>query len=136
MLLERDTLFWRGDMKPKNLARRRFLASTGVILGSCLLSCVGLGVLVSQDDQPAGSLPIGSPELRLGDRSRPKRILIAYATAAGSTGGAAELIGRTLVNHTAGADVLPVQKVTNIDDYAAVVLGSAIHGGKWLPDAR
>ncbi len=122
-------------MDRKYLTRRRFLAASGITLGACLLGCAGLGVLVSRDDQPPGSLTIGSPDIRRGDRSLPGRILVAYATAAGSTGGVAELIGRTLADTPSAVDVRPVQAVTQLDEYDAVVLGSAIHGGKWLPEA-
>ena len=63
------------------------------------------------------------------------KILVAYATAAGSTGGVAEMIGKTLAETGLGVDVRPVQSVAHLDDYDAIVLGSAIHGGRWLPQA-
>ncbi len=64
-----------------------------------------------------------------------KKILVAYSTTAGSTGGVAELIGKTLAEPGIAVDVCPVQSVLHLDSYDAVVLGSAIHGGKWLPEA-
>jgi menaquinone-dependent protoporphyrinogen oxidase len=63
------------------------------------------------------------------------RILVAYASALGSTAGVAEAIGKTLTESGAQVDVCPVQNVTNLDQYSAVVLGSAIRSKKWLPEA-
>ncbi len=64
-----------------------------------------------------------------------KKILVAYATADGSTNGVAEMIGSNLAAENMQVDILPVQSVAALEDYQAVVLGSAIHGGKWLPEA-
>ncbi len=64
-----------------------------------------------------------------------KKILVTYASQSGSTGGVAEAIGKTLAEGGAQVDVRPVGLVGSLDGYAAVVLGSAIHSGKWLPEA-
>ena len=63
------------------------------------------------------------------------RILVAYASQAGSTAGVAEAIGRTLAESGAQVDVRPMRDVQDLGPYRAVVAGSAIHGGKWLPEA-
>jgi menaquinone-dependent protoporphyrinogen oxidase len=63
------------------------------------------------------------------------RILVAYACRAGSTADAAKVIGRSLVEGGAQVDVLPMKNVTDLTPYQGVVAGSAIHGGKWLPEA-
>jgi menaquinone-dependent protoporphyrinogen oxidase len=64
-----------------------------------------------------------------------KRILVTYASMAGSTAGVAEAIGKSLSEGGAQVDVLPMKKVNDITPYQAVVAGSAIHGQKWLPEA-
>lgn len=64
-----------------------------------------------------------------------KKILVTYASRAGSTAEIAEAIGRTLAeNHTA-VDVLPMQDVKELSPYGAIVAGSPIRGSKWLPEA-
>ncbi|MBN1285421.1 MAG: flavodoxin domain-containing protein [Anaerolineae bacterium] len=63
------------------------------------------------------------------------KILVAYASRTGTTAGVAEAIGKTLVENGAVVDVRPVQEVTDLTPYRAVVVGSAIQGAKWLPEA-
>ena len=63
------------------------------------------------------------------------KILVTYATCTGSTVGVAEAIGKTLADGGAQVDVLPMQKVTDLSPYRAVVAGSAIQGKQWLPEA-
>ncbi len=63
------------------------------------------------------------------------KILIAYASTTGSTAGVAETIGQTLVENGLQVDVRPVQEVHDLTPYRAVVVGSAIHGSAWLPEA-
>ncbi len=63
------------------------------------------------------------------------KILVTYASAAGSTAGVAEAIGRSLAEGGAQVDVLPMQNVKDLSAYQAVVAGSAIQGQKWLPEA-
>ena len=62
-------------------------------------------------------------------------ILVTYASRAGSTAGVAEAIGRTLAAGGAQVEVRPMQAVTDLTPYRAVVAGSAIRGQKWLPEA-
>ena len=64
-----------------------------------------------------------------------EKILVTYASRTGSTAGVAEAIGKTLAEGGAQVDVLPMQDVTDLIPYRAVVAGSAIQGGKWLPEA-
>lgn len=62
-------------------------------------------------------------------------VLVAYATCHGSTRGVAERLGSRLVVSGLDTDVRPVSDVEDVRAYAAAVLGSAVHGGKWLPEA-
>ena len=63
------------------------------------------------------------------------KILVAYASRTGSTAGVAEAIGQSLSQAGALVDVLPMQDVRDLAAYRAVVAGSAIQGGQWLPEA-
>lgn len=63
------------------------------------------------------------------------KILVTYASRAGSTAGVAEAIGKTLMEKGLPVDVLPLQEVKDLTPYQAVVAGSAIRGQKWLPEA-
>jgi menaquinone-dependent protoporphyrinogen oxidase len=65
----------------------------------------------------------------------PNRILVTYASRAGSTAEVAQAIGRTLTEGGAEVDVIPMRNVTDLSVYQAVVAGSAIRGSKWLPEA-
>lgn len=63
------------------------------------------------------------------------RVLVTYATAAGSTAGVAERIAGTL--QAAGADVAcrPVGPDLDVRDFDAFVVGSAVHDMAWLQPA-
>lgn len=63
------------------------------------------------------------------------KILIAYATGAGSTGEVAEAIGQELREAGAEVDVRLAKGVKEISPYRAVIVGSAIRMGKLLSDA-
>jgi menaquinone-dependent protoporphyrinogen oxidase len=63
------------------------------------------------------------------------KILVAYASRAGSTAEVAEAIGKTLAASGAQVEVRPMKEVNDLTPYRAVVAGSAIQGGKWLPEA-
>ncbi len=63
------------------------------------------------------------------------KILVAYASRTGSTAGVAEAIGKTLAESGAQVNVRPMEDVKDLAPYGAVVAGSAIQGGRWLPEA-
>ncbi len=63
-----------------------------------------------------------------------RRVLVAYATRAGSTGEVVRAIAEQLRAQSLDAEVRPVRAVNGIDGFQAVVLGSAIRYGSWLPE--
>ncbi|MCB0132353.1 MAG: pentapeptide repeat-containing protein [Caldilineaceae bacterium] len=67
-----------------------------------------------------------------------KQILVAYASGSGSTREVAEAIATVLRGADAAAvpvDVRPVSELASVAGYSAVVIGSSIRLGRWLPEA-
>jgi menaquinone-dependent protoporphyrinogen oxidase len=66
------------------------------------------------------------------------RILVSAASRHGSTAEIATELGKALRGALpdAGIDVVPPGRVTDVDGYDAVLLGSAVYFGRWLGEAR
>lgn len=59
-------------------------------------------------------------------------VLVAYASAHGSTAEVAEFIGARLRERRFTVTVARAEAVRTLDGFDAFVLGSAVHGGLWL----
>lgn len=116
-------------MDTLTMSRRRFLAAAGATLGATALAYSGLTAI------GAGEPSLTFPEIKLGESTMSKKILVAYASRAGSTGGVAEAIAKTLTERGALVEVRLMKDVGDLAQYEAVVAGSPIRGGKWLPEA-
>jgi menaquinone-dependent protoporphyrinogen oxidase len=68
-------------------------------------------------------------------RRMAEKILVAFASKSGTTAEIAERIGACLRERELAVDVCPVGKVTSLEEYRAVVLGSGVRVGQWLPEA-
>ncbi|MBZ0309840.1 MAG: flavodoxin domain-containing protein [Anaerolineae bacterium] len=62
-------------------------------------------------------------------------VLVTYASRTGFTVGVAEAIGQTLAENGLQVEVVPMKEIKNLTPYRAVVTGSAIRSGQWLPEA-
>lgn len=62
-------------------------------------------------------------------------ILVTYASQGGSTAGIAETIVQVFSTKGMMVEVRPVKEVTDLNHYQAIVIGSAVHSGKWMPEA-
>jgi menaquinone-dependent protoporphyrinogen oxidase len=63
-------------------------------------------------------------------------VLVAYASKLGSTGEIAETIAHVLRDSGHRALAVPARDVTTLDDWDAVILGSAVYAAHWQRDAR
>jgi len=60
------------------------------------------------------------------------KVLIAYASAHGSTAEVAQFIGQVLEERQFEVTVASVETIQTVKDYDACIVGSAIHAGMWL----
>ncbi len=115
-------------MSEQRVSRRDFLKIAGIGLAATAFTCSGLGYAATRQPQ------IDSPAIHLEKENAMKKILVSYSTRAGSTAEIAAAIGQTLSQRGYSVDVLPVKKQPNPSDYQAVILGSPIRMGSWLPE--
>jgi menaquinone-dependent protoporphyrinogen oxidase len=64
-----------------------------------------------------------------------RNILVTYASKYGATKEIAEKIGEVLRQAGLQVDVFPVDGIRDVNQYGAVILGSAIYVGKWHKEA-
>ena len=113
------------------MSRKEFvIAGAALAAGVTVLSATGCTRTRSEKD-PA----IETPSATYGGANMDKRVLVAYATRTGSTVGVAEKIAETLAARGFGVDVKPLVEEPSLTGYDAVVIGSAVNGGAWLPEA-
>lgn len=117
------------DTEAKQISRRKFLKIAGIGMGAALVSCVGLGYAGTRT--PA----VDTPSEDLGSQNNGQRVLVAYATRAGSTVEVAVTIGQALAVRGYRVDVRPLKDDPALDGYDAVVLGSAIRMGSWVRES-
>ncbi|MBI9049928.1 MAG: hypothetical protein JEZ00_10940 [Anaerolineaceae bacterium] len=113
----------------KKITRRQFLVTGASILGASALCVGGARFAIQEPEIEYTNSTCGQVE------SKSKKVLVAYATMAGSTGEIAGEIGNTLCGSGYMADVQRIEDIRDISGYQAVVIGSAIHTNTWLPAA-
>ena len=75
-------------------------------------------------------------EKTCGELNTGKNVLVAYATRHSSTAGLADNISDVLCGLNHRVDLRYVEHVASVDDYDAVIVGSAIYEFHWLPVAK
>jgi menaquinone-dependent protoporphyrinogen oxidase len=117
-----------------HITRRDFISEAAMLTaGTIGAMALGSGMLSPQTVQAA---KVEFPESSCGvEKEKARRVLVAYASDCGSTGGVAEAIGQVLCETGTAVDVRLVENVRDLSSYQAAVVGSAIHSSKWLPEA-
>ncbi len=118
----------------KDMTRREFISKASRISG------MSLGMFVAGSGMPLPAtlraVQVGFPEKSWEGRgSGAGRTLVAYDSKCGTTGEIAVRMGEVIAQSGAAVDVLKVQNVSDLSQYRAVIVGSAVHGGKWLSGA-
>lgn len=114
----------------EKISRRRFLKTTLLTAGAVGLTVCGGGTLAATY-KPRIEMPTSI----YGETQMENRVLVAYASKAGSTAEVATRIGEILATKNLAVDVKPVREVDDLTPYSSVVLGSAIRVGQILPEA-
>lgn len=111
------------------MSRRRFLVT------SCgaALAMVLRGGVAGASEARVGAEFVESSCPQDGKTAQP--ILITYASRCGSTGSVAEAVAQVLCGMGAPVDLRLVGNVKDLGHYQAVMVGSAIRRGQWLPEA-
>lgn len=114
------------------LTRREF-----VLVGAVAMATGAAGTAVGCSAPKQGAqVEVETPSKTFeGRNAMSGRVLVGYATRTGSTVGVAEAIGETLAKRGFAVDVKPLREHPRVEGYDAVVLGSAINGAAWLPEA-
>ena len=115
-------------MSARGLRRRKFVKTGGTAAGALIVGGAGAWVASSPGIEfPEPSYP--------GTKDMGNRVLVAYASKAGSTAEVADAIGKRLADTGLAVDVRRAKNVRSVDGYAAVIVGSAIRAGQWLSEA-
>jgi menaquinone-dependent protoporphyrinogen oxidase len=120
----------QGQNQP-NISRRKFLVIAGSSLGAAAVLCgggVGLAnyrpaIKFSEKIDPQGAL-------------MQNKVLVTYASRYNSTGEVGQAIADALTARGETVDLAPVKEVKSLQGYRAVVIGSAVRMGSWLPEAE
>ena len=118
----------------RDLTRREFMWAGSVLAGFAASLLVPGGRTLSVGKANAAGVDFAESSCNSRDKAG-KRILVAYASRCGTTGGVAEAIGRTLCDAGFDVDTRLAKHADDVSPYSAVVLGSAVDRGSWLPDA-
>lgn len=118
----------------KKVTRREFIVDSTSLVGGAVGTLALGSMLLSPQDAMAAKVEFAESSCGL-EKKTSEKVLVAYASFCGSTGGVAEAIGQVLCDKGASVDVRLVKNVKDLDSYQAVVVGSATRSSSWWPDA-
>ncbi|HCS39878.1 MAG TPA: hypothetical protein DIW44_09890 [Anaerolineaceae bacterium] len=111
--------------QPKKISRRSFIK--GVAILTVAGAVTGTGVwATSTPAYPSADTNINQ------EKNMDKKILVAYASKCGSTAEVAKTIGQLLSESGVEVEVRAAHEVRKMEDYDAVVMGTAIRMGRPL----
>lgn len=113
------------------LTRRNFIINGSLAMGGTLGTLAFGGDLLSPGHVHA--METEFPESSCGLKG--KKVLVAYASLCGSTGGVAETIGDVFCKKGACVDVRLLENVNDLTQYEAVIIGSAVQSASWRSEA-
>jgi menaquinone-dependent protoporphyrinogen oxidase len=118
----------------ERVTRREFIVGGSMLIGGTVGSlALGSEFFFPQNVQAS---KVEFPESSCGpEKKTGKKVLVAYASYCGSTGGVAEAIGKVLCDRGAVVDVRLAKSVGDISSYHAAVIGSATRSASWWPEA-
>ena len=118
----------------KDRTRREFLIDSAKMTGAAISAAtLGREFLLPQASEAAS---VKFPESDCGfENENGHKVLVAYASKCGSTGEVAEAIGEVLCQGGATVETKWVKSVKDLNDYDAIIIGSAIQKSQWMPDA-
>ncbi len=114
----------------QTFTRRRFLTAAGIGLAATTAACIGGGYVATFAPETAVVDLTFTKESAMS-----RRMLVTYATRAGSTAEIAAAIARTLSERGFAVDVKPIKARPEVTGYDAIIVGSAIRMSHWLPEA-
>jgi menaquinone-dependent protoporphyrinogen oxidase len=118
----------------KNRSRREFIVDSAKMTAAAICAAaIGNDLLLPLESEAAG-IKLLESSCGVENKNGPK-VLIAYASQCGSTGEVAEAIGDVLCQCGAFVETKWVKSVKALNDYSAVIIGSAIHKSQWMPEA-
>jgi len=116
--------------KRNKISRRKFLIGGASLMGVSALTCVGgTGLAMRQPGVSFHNSSCGQADNTDG------KVLVTYTSQAGSTGEIAGAIGQVICETGTAVDVRPIQTISDLTPYRAVVVGSAVHSSAWMPEA-
>ncbi len=118
-------------MSDTSIRRRDFLAAGGAVAGAVLMA--GQGRAASVFTLGAHAAQPGHREV--GAEASGRRLLLAYASAAGSTAETAAFMAKRLSQRGWAVDLREVRRAPAPTGYSAVIVGSPVRAGNWLSEA-